>query len=201
MSHPTRPRRSPKTWLCSVTFPRPACSCGCRLACRSTRDAASPAETGASLDFKLDSEVETRAAAEVLRPVIDNPRFTLLRRLGAGGMGVVFEAYDEDRGEMVALKTMRRVDPAGLVRFKQEFRTLCDLTHRNLVNLYQLFAVDQCWFFTMELVDGIDFLEYLRRGDAQRQCSGDLGPSINACALDTGVMGETQLSWHVPCRL
>ena len=43
--------------------------------------------------------------------MLNTVRFTLVRRLGAGGMGVVYEAYDQQRGELVALKTMRRVDP------------------------------------------------------------------------------------------
>ena len=97
-------------------------------------------------------------------PTAQRSRFTLLRRLGAGGMGVVFEAYDEARGELVALKTMRRVDPAALVRFKQEFRSLSDISHPNLVNLYQLFSVQDRWYFTMELIDGRDFLTYVRCG-------------------------------------
>ena len=89
-------------------------------------------------------------------------RFTLVRRLGAGGMGVVYETYDQERGELVALKTMRRVDPTALVRFKQEFRSLSDITHPNLVNLYELFAVEDRWFFTMELVEGCDFVSYVK---------------------------------------
>ncbi len=94
--------------------------------------------------------------------MLNTVRFTLVRRLGAGGMGVVYETYDQQRGELVALKTMRRIDPIALVRFKQEFRTLSDITHPNLVNLYELVAVEDRWFFTMELVEGCNFLTYVK---------------------------------------
>jgi serine/threonine protein kinase len=114
------------------------------------------------LSFDLDESHQLHAEAESLRTMLNSVRFTLVRRLGAGGMGVVYEAYDQKRGEMVALKTMRRVDPLALVRFKQEFRTLSDLTHPNLVNLYELVAVDDRWFFTMELVEGGDFVSYVK---------------------------------------
>ena len=75
---------------------------------------------------------------------------------------MVYEAYDQQRGELVALKTMKRTDPLALVRFKQEFRTLADITHPNVVNLYELFAVRDRWFFTMELVEGCNFLSYVK---------------------------------------
>jgi serine/threonine protein kinase/tetratricopeptide (TPR) repeat protein len=77
-------------------------------------------------------------------------------------MGVVYEVLDSERGETVALKTLRDLDADGLYRFKQEFRTLTDLVHPNIVRLYELVVGEsEGAFFTMELVPGIDFLTYV----------------------------------------
>jgi len=48
----------------------------------------------------------------------------IARKLGSGGFGVVYEAHDRERGERVAPKVLRDVDPDALYRFKKEFRTL-----------------------------------------------------------------------------
>ncbi len=56
-------------------------------------------------------------------------RFTVVRRIGKGGMGVVYEAFDRERGEAVAVKKLPTFDADGLYRFKHEFRTLADLHH------------------------------------------------------------------------
>ncbi len=94
-------------------------------------------------------------------------RFEVVARLGAGGMGVVYEAIDHEGGARVALKTIRDPQAGSLLRFKNEFRALHDLRHPNLVSLGELHEEDGAWFFTMELIDGVDFLRWVRSGRAR----------------------------------
>ncbi|MBI4421705.1 MAG: AAA family ATPase [Gemmatimonadetes bacterium] len=89
-------------------------------------------------------------------------RFQIQRELGRGGMGVVYEAYDRRRDETVALKTLHWMDGTAIYRLKREFRTLANVAHTNLVQLYELIAHDDVWFFTMELIQGVHFLDYAR---------------------------------------
>ncbi|MEI7891472.1 MAG: protein kinase [Myxococcales bacterium] len=98
----------------------------------------------------------------ISRDFTGTERFTMLRRLGEGGMGVVYEAHDKVRDMRVALKTMQRMDPTALYRFKNEFRALADVAHPNLVSLYDFVTEDDLVFFTMELIEGCDFLTYVR---------------------------------------
>lgn len=89
-------------------------------------------------------------------------RFTVIRQRGAGGMGIVYEVHDRLRREIVALKVLRRAGAADLYRLKHEFRSLADVAHPNLVCLYEMVVDDAHSFFTMELVDGVTFVEYVR---------------------------------------
>ncbi len=89
------------------------------------------------------------------------PRFELVRTLGEGGCGIVYEVIDRERQSHVALKALTRLDAAALYRFKREFRALGEVSHRNLVQLHELVSANDDWFFTMELVSGVDFLSYV----------------------------------------
>src|SRR5579859_1602225 len=90
-------------------------------------------------------------------------RFEVLARIGAGGAGLVYEVRDRKTDARLALKTVRSVyRPDTLMLLKREFRAAQDLTHPNLVRLDELFEEDGVWFFTMELIDGVDWLSYVR---------------------------------------
>jgi serine/threonine protein kinase len=101
-------------------------------------------------------------------------RFTVRRRLGAGGMGVVYEAFDRVWQQTVALKTLARADPSAISRLKTEFRSLADISHPNLVSLYELFIEEDLCFFTMELVDGVDFLSYVEAASEPRAATSTM---------------------------
>jgi len=81
-------------------------------------------------------------------------------------MGAVYLAHDRQRGAVVALKTLRRVDASSIYRFKREFRSLSDVVHPNLVVLHDLFHEGELWFFTMEYVQGESFLSHVLGGES-----------------------------------
>ena len=112
-------------------------------------------------------------------------RFRIRRRLGSGGMGVVYEAHDRETDKIVALKTLTRAEASHISRFKNEFRSLADVSHPNLVALYEFMADGQYWFFTMELVQGINFLEYVRTGYHARQGQSSKTPTLRKSSKDS----------------
>ena len=91
-------------------------------------------------------------------------RFELRSCLGSGSFGRVYEAYDRERGTAVALKVPHAFKAADLLRLKQEFRSLADLSHPNLATLHELLSEGEQWFFSMELLEGKDFFSALRDG-------------------------------------
>jgi eukaryotic-like serine/threonine-protein kinase len=101
--------------------------------------------------------------------VLADGRLRLTRLLGEGGMGRVFEAYDRSLRAPVALKMLRKTTVDAVVRLKTEFRALQEVRHPNLVRLGQLFVARDACFFTMELIDGVSFLDHVCAGAVARR--------------------------------
>ena len=105
----------------------------------------------------------------VIGPALTLPlpaRLEVHRKIGEGAFGNVFEVYDREQQSRVALKSLERLDAHSLFRFKREFRDLADITHPNLVRLHELFCYEDRWFFTMDLIRGVSFIEHVRPGSA-----------------------------------
>jgi serine/threonine-protein kinase len=92
------------------------------------------------------------------RAVLDGTRYQLVRELGRGGMGVVYEARHVDLGRSVALKVLhpeRAQSPALAERFRNEARAIAALCHPNLVALYDFgLTADGRPYTAMELLQG-----------------------------------------------
>jgi energy-coupling factor transporter ATP-binding protein EcfA2 len=127
---------------------------------------------------------------------LSDGRFRLRRRLGSGGMGVVYEAFDVAQDTLVALKTLSHVDPSSLYFLKNEFRSLADVVHPNLVALHGMFSDGDHWFVTMELIIGVSFVDFVRgftpafgtlaEGDTVKVAAPPRGPRIES--LDNALL-------------
>jgi tetratricopeptide (TPR) repeat protein/predicted Ser/Thr protein kinase len=93
-------------------------------------------------------------------------RYEVLSLLGEGGMGAVYKAKDVELSRMVALKVIRpdlARNRAILDRFKQELILATQVTHRNVVRIYDLGEAEGIKFITMEYVEGEDLAAILHR--------------------------------------
>jgi eukaryotic-like serine/threonine-protein kinase len=87
-------------------------------------------------------------------------RYVLHARLGAGGMGVVYAAYDPELDRRVALKVLRRTRAGELLR--EEARAIAKLAHPNVIAVHDVGEADGEVFVAMEHVDGVTVREWLR---------------------------------------
>src|SRR5215469_5304567 len=124
-----------------------------------------------SLAASLKSPGNVRQLAQgytkqaVLQPGDDiGGRYEILQLLGEGGMGAVYKAYDREVELTVAIKLIRpelASNPAILARFKQELLTARQVTHKNVIRIYDLAEAEGIKFISMEFVEGTDLRHIL----------------------------------------
>jgi serine/threonine protein kinase/tetratricopeptide (TPR) repeat protein len=107
------------------------------------------------------------SAFQGLQPgVLFGGRYEIQGVLGQGGMGAVYKARDRELDRLIALKVIRpelATDPAILARFKQELILSRNITHKNVVRIFDLGEAEGIRFISMEYVDGEDLRAILRR--------------------------------------
>ena len=140
-------------------------------------------------------------------------RFQVRALLGEGATGRVYRVLDRETSRDVALKTLRLPAAEALYRLKQEFRARAGLVHPNLLQLHELFAEKDCCFFTMEAIEGVDFLHWAR---GELALNGVRGSTVDASTpsteslelLDSGPVpfdprapsAGQEVSWERLCR-
>src|SRR2546426_6107053 len=128
-----------------------------------------PGDTGGDAPTMIDAPAKpaprtragtTHAGQPMLEPgAILAQRYEILQILGEGGMGAVYKAMDRELSRPVALRVIRP-DLAGnqaiLDRFKQELLLAREVTHKNVIRIYDLGEAEGMKFITMEYVEGKD---------------------------------------------
>ncbi|MEQ1573769.1 MAG: protein kinase [Vicinamibacterales bacterium] len=97
-------------------------------------------------------------------------RYHIIRLLGLGGMGAVYQAWDTELSVAVAIKVIRpeaMEDPAAALeierRFKRELLLAREVTHKNVVRIHDLGEIDGIKYITMSYIDGLDLASMLKR--------------------------------------
>jgi tetratricopeptide (TPR) repeat protein/predicted Ser/Thr protein kinase len=104
------------------------------------------------------------ALGELTQGTVLGERYEIIKMLGEGGMGAVYKARDREVDRLVALKVIRPElanRPEILNRFKQELILARQITHKNVIRIFDLGVADGIRFITMEFVEGRDLSSVL----------------------------------------
>src|SRR5260370_11447722 len=134
----------------------------------------SPAESSQAASSLADATGSAnRGSTVVSRPILPAeagaetpaiPGYTILEKLGQGGMGQVFKAMQERLDRIVALKVIRqdRQDTEAVRRFQREARAAAKLSHPNIVIVHDFDQVGDNCFIAMEYVEGTDLYHLVK---------------------------------------
>ncbi len=150
--------------------------------------------------MEQDLSLDPARAAPPRRPAeasVDSRRlgdYRILREIGRGGMGVVYEAEQVSLGRRVALKVLPRQvagDGLALARFQREAKAAARLHHTNIVPVFEVGRDGEVAYYAMQFVEGqgldkvIDELARLR--DPERKPGGAEGPGQTAATAAAGM--------------
>ena len=116
----------------------------------------------ASTSLQNDSESAAQTDRLTGLPVEVLGDYRLIREIGRGGMGVVYEAEQISLYRKVAIKVLPLasvLDPRSLLRFQNEARAAAGLNHSNIVGVYSVGCEKGIHYFAMEFVDGLSLAE------------------------------------------
>ncbi|HVQ31661.1 MAG TPA: serine/threonine-protein kinase, partial [Vicinamibacteria bacterium] len=123
---------------------------------------AQPGRTSPSLEGGLDGS----PSVKLVQGVEIAQRYRILGLLGRGGMGTVYRALDRELSRDVAVKVLRTEiaqEKSSLERFKREIQLSSQITHRNVLRVYDLGSHETLRFLTMQYVEGEDLASKVRR--------------------------------------
>jgi serine/threonine protein kinase len=90
--------------------------------------------------------------------------YRIVREIGRGGMGLVFEAIDQSLHRRVAIKVLPSgllSDPRNLERFRREARAVARLRHPNIVSVFGVGQSEQYHYYVMDYIDGINLRQWI----------------------------------------
>ncbi len=113
-----------------------------------------------------DGIVSSAALVQLTPGTSIGSRYEIVRLLGQGGMGAVYQANDKELERQVAIKVIRAdmaANPEILRRFKQELILARQITHKNVIRIFDLGQADGIKFITMEYIEGENLQAVLRQ--------------------------------------
>lgn len=149
-----------------------------------------------SKDRLISSFEETATSAVSMLPVGARlaGRYRILDVIGAGGMGIVYQAQDDKLDVPIAIKVLRperRLDEATLERFRGEIRLARKVTHPNVVRIHDIGQDGDLLFLTMDYMEGRTLREQLANGplatDKALSIARDMAEAL-AAAHDVGIV-------------
>jgi len=146
---------------CATPFP------GSDMTMAGSTDPAPPVSsfTKAPANTQTPADAPPGAEANVSPGSVIAGRYEIIQLLGEGGMGAVYKAHDRELERDVALKLIRSElarNPEILARFKQELILARQVTHRNVIRIFDIGQADGFRFITMEYLEGRDLRAVLR---------------------------------------